>query len=94
MRKTGHLGAEIVPIAIPQKKGEPIAFAADEHMRATSLKALAKLKPVVLADGSVTAGNASGLNDGAAATLIGSKAAAAGIAPRMMGVGPIRPRAN
>jgi acetyl-CoA C-acetyltransferase len=101
----GRLAAEIVPVTIPQKKGEPLVFAADEHLRATSLEALAKLKPVVRADGTVTAGNASGLNDGAAAMLIASEAAAAkhgltpcarilamasaGIAPRIMGVGPI-----
>ena len=101
----GRLAAEIVPVNIPQKKGDPIVFAADEHPRATSLEALAKLKPVVRADGTVTAGNASGLNDGAAAMLIASETAArahgltprarivamasAGIAPRIMGVGPI-----
>ena len=101
----GRLAAEIVPVNIPQKKGDPIVFAADEHPRATSLEALAKLKPVVRADGTVTAGNASGLNDGAAAMLIASETAArahgltprarivamasAGIAPRIMGAGPI-----
>ena len=101
----GRLAAEIVAVSIPQKKGEPILFSADEHLRATSLDALAKLKPVVRADGTVTAGNASGLNDGSAAMLIASEAAAkrhglmprarivamasAGIAPRIMGVGPI-----
>jgi acetyl-CoA acyltransferase len=102
---SGRLAAEIVQVTILQKKGDPIAFAADEHPRATSLDALAKLKPVVRADGTVTAGNASGLNDGAAAALIASEAAAArhgltprarivamaaaGIAPRIMGVGPV-----
>ena len=101
----GRLAAEIVAVSIPQKKGAPILFSADEHLRATSLDALAKLKPVVRADGTVTAGNASGLNDGSAAMLIASEAAAkrhgltprarivamasAGIAPRIMGVGPI-----
>ena len=101
----GRLAAEIVAVAIPQKTGEPLSFAADEHPRGTSLEALAKLKPVVRADGTVTAGNASGLNDGAAAMLIASEAAAtrhgltprarilamasAGVAPRVMGVGPI-----
>lgn len=101
----GRLAAEIVQVTIPQKNGDPIIFAADEHPRATSLDALAKLKPVVRADGTVTAGNASGLNDGAAAALIASEAAAArhgltprarivamaaaGIAPRIMGVGPV-----
>ena len=101
----GRFAAEIVPVAIPQKKGDSILFDADEHLRATSLEALAKLKPVVKADGTVTAGNASGLNDGAAAMLVASEAAsvthgltprarvtgmaAAGIAPRIMGAGPI-----
>lgn len=102
---SGRLKAEIVPVSIPQRKGELILFSADEHPRATSLEALAKLKPVVKADGTVTAGNASGLNDGAAAMLVASEAAAkrhaltprarilamasAGVAPRIMGVGPI-----
>ncbi|MAM39074.1 MAG: 3-oxoadipyl-CoA thiolase [Sphingobium sp.] len=101
----GRLAAEIVPVAIPQKKGEPILFAQDEHPRATTLEALAKLKPVVRPDGTVTAGNASGVNDGAAALLIASEVAAkangltprarivamaaAGVAPRVMGVGPV-----
>ncbi|MGP7795211.1 3-oxoadipyl-CoA thiolase [Sphingomonas sp. CLY1604] len=102
---SGRMAAEIVPVTIPQRKGDPIVFAQDEHPRATSLEALAKLKPVVRADGTVTAGNASGLNDGAAAMLIASRDAAmrhgltprarilglasAGVAPRIMGVGPI-----
>ncbi len=102
---SGRLAAEIVPVTIPQKKGDPIVFSADEHPRATTLDVLARLKPVVRADGTVTAGNASGLNDGAAATLIASERAAsqhgltprariiamtaAGIAPRIMGAGPI-----
>ncbi|GEM73005.1 3-oxoadipyl-CoA thiolase [Sphingomonas aquatilis] len=102
---SGRLAAEILPVTIPQRKGDPIVFDTDEHPRATSLDALAKLKPVVRADGTVTAGNASGLNDGAAAMLVASEAAAAqhgltprarvlgmaaaGIAPRIMGVGPI-----
>ncbi len=102
---SGRMAAEIVPVTIPQRKGDPIVFDTDEHPRATSLDALAKLKPVVRADGTVTAGNASGLNDGAAAMLVASEAAAAqhgltprarvlgmaaaGIAPRIMGVGPI-----
>lgn len=101
----GWLAAEIVPVTIAQKKGEPILFAQDEHPRATTLEALAKLKPVVRPDGTVTAGNASGVNDGAAALLIASEAAAkangltprarivamaaAGVAPRVMGVGPV-----
>ncbi len=102
---SGRFAAEIVPVTIPQKKGDPILFAADEHLRATSLEALAKLKSVVKPDGTVTAGNASGLNDGAAAMLVASEdapkrhgltprarvigMAAAGIAPRVMGAGPI-----
>jgi acetyl-CoA acyltransferase len=101
----GRFAAEIVPVAIPQKKGDPILFAADEHARATTLEALAKLKPVVQADGTITAGNASGLNDGAAAMIVASQAAAkahgltprariigmasAGVAPRVMGIGPV-----
>ena len=101
----GRLAAEIVPVTITPKKGDPIVFAADEHPRATSADALAKLKPVVKPDGTITAGNASGLNDGAAAMLVASQDAAirhgltprarvvamasAGIAPRIMGVGPI-----
>lgn len=102
---SGRFAAEIVPVSIPQKKGDPLLFDRDEHLRATSLEALAKLKPVVKADGTVTAGNASGLNDGAAAMLVASEEAAkrhgltprariigmaaAGIAPRVMGAGPI-----
>jgi acetyl-CoA C-acetyltransferase len=101
----GRFAAEIVPVLIPQRKGEPVRFAVDEHPRETSLEALAKLTPVVMPDGTVTAGNASGLNDGAAAMLVASEAAAkahglmprarvvamasAGVAPRIMGVGPI-----
>jgi acetyl-CoA C-acetyltransferase len=101
----GRLAAEIVAVAVAQKKGDLAVFSADEHLRATSLEALAKLKPVVRPDGTVTAGNASGLNDGAAAVLVASEAAAsrhgltprarivattaAGIAPRIMGVGPV-----
>lgn len=104
-QETGRFDAEIIPVSIPQRKSDPIIFARDEHLRATSLETLAKLKPVVKADGSITAGNASGLNDGAAAMLIASEAAAArhgltprarivgmaaaGIAPRIMGAGPI-----
>ncbi len=102
---SGRFAAEIVPVTIPQKKGDPLLFDRDEHLRATSLEALAKLKPVVKPDGTVTAGNASGLNDGAAAMLVASEEAAkrhglsprarvigmaaAGIAPRVMGAGPI-----
>jgi acetyl-CoA acyltransferase len=102
---SGRLGAEIMAVTIAQKKGDPLVFDRDEHPRATSLEALARLKPVVKPDGTVTAGNASGLNDGAAAMIVASEAAvklhgltprarviamaAAGVAPRIMGVGPI-----
>ncbi|RYD25704.1 MAG: acetyl-CoA C-acyltransferase, partial [Lysobacteraceae bacterium] len=75
-QQNGRLAAEIVPVTIAQRKGDPIVFEADEHPRATSLEALAKLRPVVRPDGTVTAGNASGLNDGAAAMLVASEAAA------------------
>jgi acetyl-CoA C-acetyltransferase len=104
-QRNGRLAAEIVPVTIAQRKGDPIVFEADEHPRATSLEALAKLRPVVRPDGTVTAGNASGLNDGAAAMLVASEAAATrhglvprarvigmaahGVAPRVMGIGPI-----
>jgi acetyl-CoA acyltransferase len=100
----GRFADEIVPVMIPSKKGEPVVFDKDEHPRATTLDALAKLKPIVKSDGTVTAGNASGVNDGACATLIASAeaakrygltprarivtAAAAGVAPRIMGFGP------
>jgi acetyl-CoA acyltransferase len=102
--EAGWLAEEIVPVTIPQKKGEPIAFSKDEHPRATTLEALAKLKGVVKPEGTVTAGNASGVNDGACAVLLASEAAArkqgltpkarvvaaavAGVAPRIMGFGP------
>ena len=100
----GRLAQEIVPVAVPRRKGDPILFDTDEHPRQTSLEKLAGLKGVVRADGSVTAGNASGVNDGAAALLIASEAGAkannltprarivamatAGVAPRIMGIGP------
>jgi acetyl-CoA acetyltransferase family protein len=100
----GRLAAEIVPVEIPQRKGDPVVVDKDEHPRATSLEALAKLKPIVRADGTVTAGNASGVNDGAAAIIIASEeaakrngltpkarvlgAAVAGVPPRIMGIGP------
>ena len=102
---SGRFDAEIVPVSVPQRRGDPVVFAVDEHPRATSLDALAKLKPVVRPDGTVTAGNASGLNDGAAAMIVASEAAArahgltprarvvamaaSGVAPRIMGVGPV-----
>jgi 3-oxoadipyl-CoA thiolase len=103
-QKAGHLAREICPVTIPQKKGDAIVVDKDEHPRETSLEALAKLKGVVRPDGTVTAGNASGVNDGACALLLASEAAAAkhgltpkarvvgmataGLAPRIMGMGP------
>jgi len=85
----GHFDAELVPVTITPRKGEPIVVARDEHPRATSLEALAELKGVVSAGGSVTAGNASGVNDGACALLLAGGAAAArhGLTPRARGVG-------
>ncbi len=71
-QREGLFDEEIVPVLIPQKKGDPIAFAQDEHPRETSIEALAKLKGVVRPDGTVTAGNASGVNDGACAVLLAS----------------------
>ncbi|RRD63982.1 3-oxoadipyl-CoA thiolase [Comamonadaceae bacterium OH2310_COT-174] len=103
-QEAGLFDDEIAPVTLPQKKGDPIVFARDEHPRATSLEALARLKGIVRPDGSVTAGNASGVNDGAAAVIVASEAAAvrhgltprarivasavAGVAPRVMGIGP------
>ncbi|MEX3822972.1 acetyl-CoA C-acyltransferase, partial [Paraburkholderia sp. BR14262] len=100
----GTLAQEIVAVTIAQKKGDPIVFSRDEHPRETSLEALAKLKGVVRPDGSVTAGNASGVNDGACALLLANEEnakrfglvprarvlgiATAGVAPRVMGIGP------
>ena len=100
----GRFATEIVPVSIPQRKGDPLIVDQDEHPRLTSLEALAKLKPIVRKDGSVTAGNASGVNDGAAALIIASEeaarrngltprarilgAAVAGVPPRIMGIGP------
>src|SRR5687767_6238611 len=100
----GYFDSEIVPVAVPQKKGEPVTVAHDEHPRETSIEALARLKGVVRPDGSVTAGNASGVNDGACALLLAGEIAAArhgltprarvvgmataGVAPRTMGIGP------
>lgn len=103
--KTGFHDGEIVPVEIPQRRGDPIVVAKDEHPRAdVSLEGLAKLKAVFRKDGSVTAGNASGINDGAAAMIVASEAAAkanglapkarivamatAGVPPRIMGFGP------
>ena len=103
-QKAGHLAREIVGVSIPQKKGDAILVDQDEHPRETSLEALAKLKGVVRPDGTVTAGNASGVNDGACALLLADEATAAkngltpkarivgmataGVAPRVMGIGP------
>jgi 3-oxoadipyl-CoA thiolase len=103
-QKAGHLAREIVPVTIPQKKGDPVIVDKDEHPRETSLEALAKLKGVVKPEGSVTAGNASGVNDGSCALLLADEASAAkngltpkarvvgmataGVAPRVMGIGP------
>jgi 3-oxoadipyl-CoA thiolase len=103
-QRSGFFEAEITPVSVVQKKGDPLSVTQDEHPRETSLEALAKLKGVVRPDGSVTAGNASGVNDGACALLLASEAAAArhgltpkarvvgmataGVAPRIMGFGP------
>jgi 3-oxoadipyl-CoA thiolase len=103
-QKSGFFAAEITPVTIAQKKGDPIIVAQDEHPRDTSLEALGKLKGVVKPDGTVTAGNASGVNDGACALLLASEGAAAkhgltprarvvgmataGVPPRIMGMGP------
>jgi len=100
----GRMADEIVSVSVAQKRGDPITVPTDEHPRATSLEALAKLKGVVRPDGTVTAGNASGVNDGACALIVASEAAAkrhgltqrarvvaaavAGVAPRIMGFGP------
>lgn len=104
-QESGRLAREIVPVSIPQRKGEPLVVDRDEHPRATSIEALSRLKSIVREDGTVTAGNASGVNDGACALLIASEAAAAkfdltplarvagvataGCAPRIMGMGPV-----
>ncbi len=103
-QQSGFFDAEIVPVSIAQKKGDPLVVAKDEHPRETSQDALARLKPIVREGGTVTAGNASGVNDGACALLLASEAAAArhgltprarivamataGVAPRLMGMGP------
>jgi acetyl-CoA acyltransferase len=103
-QKNGTLAQEITPVVIQQKKGDPITVSQDEHPRATSMEALAKLKGVVRPDGTVTAGNASGVNDGACALLLADESTAkrygltprarivgmatAGVAPRVMGIGP------
>ena len=103
-QKAGFFDAEITPVRIAQKKGDAVVVSKDEHPRETSLQALAQLKGVVRPDGTVTAGNASGVNDGACALLLATEAAAArhgltprarvvamataGVAPRIMGFGP------
>ena len=103
-QKSGFFDHEITPVEIPQKKGDPIRVTQDEHPRETSLEALAKLKGLVRPEGTITAGNASGVNDGACALLLADEATAhrnhltprakvlgmavAGVAPRVMGIGP------
>jgi acetyl-CoA acyltransferase len=104
-QKSGRLAREIAPVSIPQRKGEPVVVVQDEHPRETSLEALAKLPTPFRKGGTVTAGNASGVNDGAAALLVASGeaveryglrplarvagAATAGVPPRIMGIGPV-----
>ncbi len=103
-QQNGALAEEIVAVTIPAKKGDPTVVAKDEHPRATSMEVLAKLKPIVRENGTITAGNASGVNDGSCALLVASEAAAkkygltprarilgmasAGVPPRIMGFGP------
>jgi 3-oxoadipyl-CoA thiolase len=103
-QQSGYFGKEITPVTIPQKKGDALVVSQDEHPRATTLEVLAKLKPIVKPDGTVTAGNASGVNDGACALLMANDEsvkkyglkprarvvgmATAGVAPRIMGFGP------
>ncbi len=104
-QEDGLFSDEIMPVAIPKRKADPIIFDTDEHPRLSSVEKLATLKPVTGPDGTVTAGNASGVNDGAAALIIASEAAvrkyklnplarilgvqAAGVPPRIMGIGPV-----
>ena len=104
-QENGTLAQEICPVTIPQRKGDPVIVSKDEHPRATSLEALAKLKSITTPDGTVTAGNASGVNDGACALLLADEAAVkkygltprarvvgaavAGVPPRVMGIGPV-----
>jgi 3-oxoadipyl-CoA thiolase len=104
-QQRGFFDSEISPVSIAQKKGDAIVVTKDEHPRDTSIEALAKLKPIVRADGTVTAGNASGVNDGSCAMLLASEAAlkthsltprarvvgmaTAGVPPRVMGMGPL-----
>lgn len=104
-QQEGRFAPQLIGVSVPQKRGEPIEVTADEHPRATTLEALARLRPVVTPQGSVTAGNASGLNDGACALLLASEAgigrhgltpmarivasAVTGLEPSIMGVGPV-----
>ena len=104
-RDRGFFRGEMVPVPVPQRRGDPVLVDSDEHPRETTLDALSNLKPIVRQDGTVTAGNASGVNDGACALLLANEAAAAkqgltprarvlgmataGIAPRIMGLGPV-----
>ena len=101
----GFFKTEIAPVPVPQRRGEPIWVEADEHPRDSTLETLAKLRPVVRADGTITAGNASGVNDGAGVVVLASEAmaqrfdltpkarviamATSGVAPRIMGIGPV-----
>ena len=103
-QQAGHFAREITPVTLEQKKGDAVTFSQDEHPRETSLEALARLRGIVRPDGTVTAGNASGVNDGACALLLASESeavrhgltprarvvgmAVAGVAPRTMGFGP------
>jgi acetyl-CoA acyltransferase len=103
-QEAGRFDDELIPVSIAQKKGDPVVVSKDEHPRATSLEALAKLKAIVRPDGTVTAGNSSGVNDGSCALLLADERSAAryglqprarvvamatsGIAPRIMGFGP------
>jgi 3-oxoadipyl-CoA thiolase len=103
-QRAGFFDAELTPVSVPQKKGDPLVVAQDEHPRETSLEALSRLKGIVRPDGTVTAGNASGVNDGACALLLAGEAALSihgltprarvvgmatvGVAPRIMGIGP------
>ncbi|MCX7696441.1 MAG: 3-oxoadipyl-CoA thiolase [Bacteroidales bacterium] len=103
--EAGYFNEEVIPFPLPQPKGDPILFNRDEHMRQTSLEKLAALKPVTFPHGTITAGNASGINDGAAVVLVASEeaikkynltpvaryidSAVAGVPPRIMGIGPV-----
>ncbi|ANN72754.1 3-oxoadipyl-CoA thiolase [Bordetella bronchialis] len=104
-QQSGYFDTELTPVSVPQKKGDPVQVAKDEHPRETSMEALSRLKGVVREGGTVTAGNASGVNDGAAALLLAGEAAlqrhglkprarvvgmaTAGVPPRIMGMGPV-----